>query len=198
MRRMPGADARDGTEVREDKAVSRYGGTADQNEDGGNGMKLYEIDEKIMEAFDRAIDAETGEILDAQAFAELDSLQVKRDEKIEGALLWIKNLSAEVEVLKAEKQAFESRQRQAANKAETLKRYISGVLNSEKFKTAKVSVTWRKSEAAEFDGNVFSLPEDCLTYKEPTVNKAELKKRLKAGEKIEGAQLVVRNNIQIK
>lgn len=161
-------------------------------------MKLYEIDEKIMEAFDRAIDADTGEILDAQAFAELDSLQIMRGEKIEGVLLWIKNLSAEAEALKAEKQAFESRQRQAANKAESLKRYISGVLNGEKFKTAKVSVTWRKSEAAGYTGDVFELPEDCRTYKDPTVNKTELKKRLKAGEVIPGAELVVRNNIRIK
>lgn len=161
-------------------------------------MKLYEIDEKIMETFDRAIDAETGEILDAQAFAELDSLRITRDEKIEGVLLWIKNLSAEAEALKAEKQAFEARQRQAVNKAESLKRYISGVLNGEKFKTAKVSVTWRKSEAAEYTGDIFCLPEDCVTFKDPTVNKAELKKRLKAGEVIPGAELVVRNNIQIK
>lgn len=161
-------------------------------------MRLYEIDEKIMEAFERAINAETGEILDAEAFAELDSLQIMRDEKIEGVLLWIKNLSAEAEALKAEKQAFELRQRQAANKAESLKRYISGVLNGEKFKTPKVSVTWRKSEAAEFTGNVFELPEECRTYKDPTVNKTELKRRLKAGEEIAGAQLVVRNNIQIK
>lgn len=161
-------------------------------------MNLYEIDEKIIEAFDRAVDAETGEILDAEAFAELDNLQIMRDKKVEGVLLWIKNLFAEAEALKAEKQAFEARQRQATNKAESLKRYISGVLNGEKFKTAKVSVTWRKSEAAEFTGDVFSLPKDCLTCKEPTVNKTELKKRLKSGEEIDGAQLVVRNNIQIK
>lgn len=161
-------------------------------------MKLYEIDEKITEAFDRAINAETGEILDAQAFAELDSLQIMRDEKIEGVLLYVKNLSAEETALKAEKQAFEARQKQVANKIESLKRYISGVLNGEKFKTAKVSVTWRKSEAAEYTGDVLELPEDCRTYKEPTVNKTELKKRLKAGEVIPGAELVVRNNIQIK
>lgn len=161
-------------------------------------MKLYEINKKIMEAFDRAIDTETGEVLDAEAFAELDGLQIMRDEKIEGVLLWIKNLSAEAEALKAEKQAFEVRQRRATNKMESLKRYVSGVLDGEKFKTVKVSVTWRKSEAAEFTGNIFELPEDCRTYKEPTVNKTELKKRLKAGEEITGAQLVTRNNIQIK
>lgn len=161
-------------------------------------MKLYEIEEKIIEAFERAVDVETGEILDAEAFEELDKLNIMRDDKIEGVLLWIKNLCAEAEALKTEKQAFEARQKQVTNKMESLKRYISGVLNGEKFKTTRVAVTWRKSEAVEYIGNVFALPEDCLTCKEPTVNKAELKKHLKAGEVIPGAELVVRNNIQIK
>lgn len=161
-------------------------------------MKLYEIEEKIIEAFEQAVDVETGEILDAEAFEELDKLNIMRDDKIEGVLLWIKNLCAEAEALKTEKQAFEARQKQVTNKMESLKRYISGVLNGEKFKTTRVAVTWRKSEAVEYIGNVFALPEDCLTCKEPTVNKEELKKHLKAGEVIPGAELVVRNNIQIK
>ena len=161
-------------------------------------MKLYEIEEKIIEAFERAVDVETGEILDAEAFEELDKLNIMRDDKIEGVLLWIKNLCAEAEALKKEKQALEARQKQAVNKAESLKRYISSVLNGEKFKTTRVAVTWRKSETAEYTGNIFALPKDCLTYKELTIDKAELKKHLKAGEVIPGAELVVRNNIQIK
>lgn len=43
-----------------------------------------------------------------------------------------------------------------------------------------------------------SLPENCIRVKEPEVNKAELKKLLKAGQKIEGAWLVEKQNLQIK
>lgn len=50
----------------------------------------------------------------------------------------------------------------------------------------------------EYSGNVYDLPEELLKYKEPEINKTELKKRLKSGEVINGAELVQRNNMQIK
>lgn len=67
-----------------------------------------------------------------------------------------------------------------------------------KFSTERVSVTWRKSEAAEYIGDLSSLPEEYLRRKEPEIDKTALKKALKAGEVIEGASLVTRNNMQIK
>lgn len=161
-------------------------------------MNLYEIDSKIMEAFDKSVDPETGEILDAEAFEELDKLQMMKDEKIEGILLWIKNLKSDVEALKKEKQAFESRQKAAENKAESLKKYVSGILCGEKFKTDLVSVTWRKSKATEYNGDIFDLPEVCITRKEPEVNKTALKKLLESGKNIPGARIIEKQNIQIK
>lgn len=161
-------------------------------------MNLYAINDLITQAFESAVDMETGEIANADAYEALDSLQMEFDKKAEGILLWIKNLTAEAEALKKEKLAFAERQSAAERKAESLKKYISGVLCGNKFQTEKVSVTWRKSEAVEYAGNVYDLPEELLKYKEPEINKTELKKRLKAGEVINGAELVQRNNMQIK
>lgn len=161
-------------------------------------MNLYAINDLITQAFESAVDLETGEIVNAEAYEALDSLQMAFDQKAEGILLWIKNLTAEAEALKKEKLAFAERQSAAERKAESLKKYISGVLCGNKFQTEKVSVTWRKSEAVEYAGNVYDLPEELLKYKEPEINKTELKKRLKAGEVINGAELVHRNNMQIK
>ena len=161
-------------------------------------MNLYAINDLITQAFESAVDLETGEIVNAEAYEALDSLQMAFDQKAEGILLWIKNLTAEAEALKKEKLAFAERQSAAERKAESLKKYISGVLGGNKFQTEKVSVTWRKSEAVEYAGNVYDLPEELLKYKEPEINKTELKKRLKAGEVINGAELVQRNNMQIK
>lgn len=161
-------------------------------------MNLYAINDLITQAFESAVDLETGEIVNAEAYEALDSLQMAFDQKAEGILLWIKNLTAEAEALKKEKLAFAERQSAAERKAESLKKYISGVLCGNKFQTEKVSVTWRKSEAVEYAGNVYDLPEELLKYKEPEINKTELKKRLKAGEIINGAELVQRNNMQIK
>ncbi len=161
-------------------------------------MNLYEIDYAIMQAYDAAVDPETGEIINDAALDALDGLQMEFDRKAEGILLWIKNLTAEAEALKKEKQAFEERQRLAEKKAESLKQYISGVLHGEKFATDRVAVSWRRSESVEFSGDVSSLPEDCLRYRDPEVNKTELKKRLKAGESYEGAKLVQNQNMIIK
>lgn len=161
-------------------------------------MNLYAINDLITQAFESAVDMETGEIINAEAYEALDSLQMAFDQKAEGILLWIKNLAAEAEALKKEKQAFAERQAATERKAESLKKYIAGVLCGNKFQTEKVSVTWRKSEAVEYTGNVYDLPEELLKFKEPELNKTELKKRLKAGEKIAGAELVQRNNMQIK
>ena len=69
--------------------------------------------------------------------------------------------------------------------------------------TMSVLMAWtafsirRKSEAAEFTGNIALLPPSCIRVK-PEVNLAELKQKLKGGAIIPGARLVVRNNIQIK
>ena len=63
-------------------------------------MNLYDIDQAIEAAFEDAIDMETGEIVNEEAYKALDSLQMEFDQKAEGVLLWIKNLTAEAESLK--------------------------------------------------------------------------------------------------
>jgi len=153
-------------------------------------MNLYEIDAAIM----NCIDEETGEIIDP---AMLDELSIARETKIENIALWIKNLKAEAEAIKAEKQNLASRQSVAEKKAENLKNYLSGYLAGDKYKSPKVAISWRKSEAVEVD-NVYALPEEFLRYKEPEVNKTDLKAALQLGTVVAGARLVQRQNIQIR
>ncbi len=153
-------------------------------------MNLYEIDAAIMDC----IDEETGEIIDP---AMLDELEMDRDAKIEQIALGIKNLNAEAAAIKAEKQSLDSRQKAAEKKAESLKNYLSGYLAGAKFKSPKVAISWRKSEAVEVD-DIHQLPEEFLRYKEPEVNKTDLKAALQLGTEITGARLVQRQNIQIR
>ena len=54
-------------------------------------MTIYEIDQKIMEAFDAAIDQDTGEIVDQEAYAAFLRLDMERDVKIENTALWVKD-----------------------------------------------------------------------------------------------------------
>lgn len=153
-------------------------------------MNLYQIEQEILDC----VDLETGEIIDIDR---IEELEMARDQKVENICLWIKNLNAEIEALKAEKKAFEQRQKTAENKMESLKRYMTNYLGGASFKTAKVAVSFRKSEkVAIAEGTL--LPDEFLRFKEPEVNKTELKKALKSGMLIEGCSLVESQNIQIK
>ena len=153
-------------------------------------MTLYEINQEIL----NCIDPDTGEIADFEKF---DELQVERETKIENIALWIKNLKAEAEALKAEKQAFADRQKACENKAESLKRYLDHALEGQAFKTTKVAVSFRKTSSVEID-NVYDLPNWYVRPGEPQADKVALKKDLAAGKEIDGAHLVESLSISIK
>ena len=154
-------------------------------------MKLYEIDQQIMSC----IDNETGEIVD---FERLNELHMERIKKIENIALAYKNCMSEAVALKAEKEAFEEREKRAKNRAEDLKKYLAYVLDGKKFKTTLVEIGFRKSEAVVVDCDVFKLPDDYLKYKMPEPDKAKIKAALKSGQNISGCRIEVKNNINIK
>ena len=157
-------------------------------------MTLFDINKAILE-FDFEIDEETGEILNAE---ELDALQMARDEKIENVGLWIKNLQAEAEAVKKEKDAMADRQKRLEKKAESLKNYLTYALRGEKFSTPRISMTFRRSESV-------LIPDEALLddrfvnitlVKKP--DKKLIKDTLKAGKEVPGAELVTKQNLQIK
>lgn len=152
---------------------------------------LYDIRQELLDC----VDTETGEITDIARF---DDLQMEYEEKIENIALWIKTLNADAEAYKNEKNAFAEREKKARNKADSLKRYLDSALNGQKFTTTKVSISYRKSTSVEV--NESKLPAKWMREIPAThiVDRAEIAKALKAGEKIDGAVLVDRNNIQIK
>ena len=151
-------------------------------------MKLYEIDNAILEC----IDFETGEIIDID---KLNELQLERETKIENVACWIKDLKAEAEAIKAEKLALAERQKSAENKAESLKKWLAYALQGEKFKTAKCSVSFRNTETVEvteegLENLMRGGNDELLTYKAPEPNKTAIKQAIKAGLNIAGVQLV--------
>ena len=153
-------------------------------------MTLYEIDAAILDC----IDAETGEVVDAD---KLNDLQMEREEKVEAVALWIKDLTAEAAALKAEKQAFSERQAAAEKKAESLRKWLSDALAGQKFKTTRVAVSFRKTESVDVP-DVWALDDSFLKYAEPTADKAKIKAAIKAGETVTGAELVDGISVTIK
>ena len=158
-------------------------------------MTIYEIDEKIL----NCIDLETGEIIDID---KLNELQLEKDAKIENVACWIKELKAEAEAIKAEKLALAERQRVAENKAESLKKWLAYALQGEKFKTAKCSVSFRKTESVEVTeeglNNLAQEHSELLTYKAPEPNKTAIKQAIKDGLNVDGVQLVQNTSTIIK
>ena len=159
---------------------------------------IYEIDVAITSL----VDPETGEILDYEAFSDL---AMERDQKVEGMALWYKDLLAEAAAIKSEETTLSERRKKLEAKAERLKTYLSELLGGDKFKTARVACSFRTStslaiaDEAEFVRKMeLEQRYEFLTYKDPQINKTEITKAIKAGQTVEGAELVKKSNISIK
>ena len=156
-------------------------------------MTLYEINEQIQKAIELGFDPETGEILDASA---LEQLQLDRDEKIENICLFIKDLKAEAAALDAEKKNLDARSTVAKRKSDSLSRYLQAMLAGAKFKTARCSISYRKTSAVIVDDEN-ELPELCVRIrKEP--NKTAIKDYINAGVSVPGAHIEDRQSMIIK
>lgn len=151
---------------------------------------LYEINSEIMSL----IDEETGEISDYEAF---EALNIARDEKINNIAEWVLNLEADAETYKAEKLRFAEKQTKAEKKAESLRILLDRELAGNKFKSAQVEISYRKSESVAVN-DVYALPAEYQKFGAPTADKKALKEALKAGKQIDGAELVEKQNMIIK
>ena len=161
-------------------------------------MTLYEIDKAIAEC----LDLETGEILDLDR---LNEMQIEKDKKLENVALYIKQLEAEAEAIRSEETRLAERRKVKENKVAGLKGWLTAVLDGATFETSRVRLSFRKSEKVELEDELTVLEyceknnlDNCLKYKFPDISKPEIKKLLKAGEKIPGAVLVETNNLQMK
>ena len=160
---------------------------------------LYEIDQEILDCVDR----ETGEILDSE---KLDALQMERGRKLEGVALWVKDLTAEAEAVKAEADKLNARKKALDSKIDSIKTWLAAALNGEKLKTARCSVYQTHSQklAVADEGKLISFlqtlekPERFLRFKEPELQKDEIKKALKDGFVIPGAALETTESVVIK
>lgn len=151
---------------------------------------LYEINNSIL----GCVDTETGEIIDEER---LTSLMMDFDEKVENIGCWIKNLLSDAKAIKEEVDNLTARKKAYENKAESLKQYLYNALGGEKFKTSRLSISYRKSESVEVQ-DISAISAEFLKYAEPAVDKAAVKAAIKAGREIDGCVLVEKQNIQIR
>ncbi len=164
-------------------------------------MKLYEITHEIEELLASHF-ADDGEFMggdeEFESFVkELDALQLAHDVKVENTALFIKNLIADAEAIRAEKMALQARQSQKEKQVEWLKNYLTRYMRGSTFESPKVSIKWRKSSSAEITDESL-IPEDYLVPQPPKVDKRNILADLRAGIDVAGAVLAEKQNIQIK
>ena len=152
---------------------------------------LYEIDQGIL----ACIDFETGEVIDPEL---LEQLQMERSQKIENVALWVKNLQSDALAFKAEKEAFDKREKAALAKVDQLKVWLAKALEGQKFSTDRCAVSFRKStklEVLDADSIPKELMVETVTVK-PDAN--AIKALLKDNREVPGCILVEGLNTQIK
>ena len=152
-------------------------------------MKLYEINEAIL----NCIDPDTGEV-DAEQF---DALMMERNDKIENLACWHKDLLAEAAAIRAEEKALAERRQAKERRAASIMGYLEKVLDGQKFETAKAVCSFRKSQMIEIS-DITKILDDYLKYSQPTADKAAIKAAIKDGLTIEGAELVDTVSMSIK
>lgn len=155
--------------------------------------KLFEIDRAIMDC----IDQETGEIIDLER---LNELQIERDAKIKNVAQWYRNLMDDAESFKKNKEYFAEKEKAAKNKAESLKDWLNYALKGNKFVAddKTVAISYRKSETIEIPDEAIIPRKYQKVEKIVKIDKIAIKEAIKSGLKVKGAELVERQNIQIK
>ena len=160
---------------------------------------LYEIDQEILDC----VDLETGEILDTER---LDALQIERSRKLEGVALWVKDLKAEADAVKAEADKLTARKKALDNKIDGLKAWLLEALNGEKLKTARCNVYQTHSQKVVIDDEkalvdmfmASPFGEKFLRIKDPEIDKVALKDSMKQGYEYEFAHLEETESVVIK
>lgn len=160
---------------------------------------IYELNDQIKACIqldeEHVVDTEDGEIFDLQQF---EALQMERDAKVEGLACYIKNKLAEAEAIYAEINVLSYRAGIIKKEAERCKDYLAGVLYGEKFETPRCKVTWRKSEVCNVL-NIEAVPEEYLRTKVTVdADKTAIKKAIKAGAEVPGAEVIQKLNMTLK
>ena len=151
---------------------------------------LYEINAAIL----ACVDLETGEIIDLD---QLHELQMEREQKIENVALWYKNLVSDAAQYAEEEKAFNKKKQTAQAQAERVKAYLLDALQGEKYKSARVNISFRNNSRVIVD-DVLNLPPRFVRFAAPEPNKTEIAAAIKNGEEVNGARIEFSQSIIIK
>jgi sugar-specific transcriptional regulator TrmB len=168
-------------------------------------MTLYEL----MTDYTKFLSAvENGDIPEEAIADTLEAIEGDIDEKIDNTACLMKLLEAEAKAIKEEEDRLAERRKVKENTRERIKTYLSEMLlamGKTEFESPRNKITFRKTpgKVVLADEKAFiewavKNDDSLVTCGKPTVNKTAIKLALDAGKKIEGAEIVVSQSMQLK
>lgn len=176
-------------------------------------FSLYYLDKKLddfMEMWEASLDA--GEELDDEVLQDtLDSIEGDINYKLNSTVGFYKRLCDEAEALKKRKEEIYARQKAKEKLAERIKERLAfNCINANRMKWENTDhkLSFRSSQAVVVDDETKLIEyckenrDDLLIFKEPTLNRTNLRKALKGADdtdELKGlAHIEDKKNIQIK
>lgn len=161
---------------------------------------LYELNNELKLLKIIAEDPETDEeALLGSMEAVVGEIEVKAD----GYAKVIRSLEADMAAIKVEKDRLIKRSKAIENNISRMKQVLQTSMelaDKPKFNTELFSFNIQKNPAAVVidTEDIFSIPEDYLTYKDPEPNKKAIKEALQNGEALDFAHLEQSQSLRIK
>jgi hypothetical protein len=153
-------------------------------------MKLYEITELIKKSEELELTQD-----------DLELLEIELKQKSDNIVKYINNLESNINVIDTEIKRLQELKKTEKNKLDNLKEYIKYCLNKmnvKKIDSTLGKITIRKSESVEIE-DIEKIPGEFVTIKQTfNPDKTAIKKAIKEGREIEGAKVVIKENITIK
>jgi hypothetical protein len=162
-------------------------------------FKLYEISNMLTEALnaaDAVIDHDTGELPPDWAKF-LDDVQGERDHKALDVACVIKSIEAEEDALAHETANLIKRRAVLSRKAESIRTWLAAWLQpGEKLRDTRAVIGWRKSTQVQIVDES-ALPDAAWKVKRE-ISKTQIKGIIEQSGQCAGAEIVEKQNIQIR
>lgn len=159
-------------------------------------MKLYELTDDYLRLMEMA------EELDPETFQDtLESINEAIEEKIENTAYLIRNLEADIKVLKEEEKRLSERRRALETKVIRIKEYLQNELEKagiDKVKRPLITVSIQNNPPSVKIVDEKIIPPSFMIPQEPKLDKKSLLQVLKNGEKIPGVELEQTRGLRIR
>ena len=164
-------------------------------------MILYEIKDLYIKFAEMVEEGLINESAIADTF---EAIEGEFEEKADNIACLIKTWLAEAEAIKSEEARLKERRERKEKQAENLKTYLSGTmlfLGKAKVETPRNVISFRKSTSLQINDEAWFMdkyPELIKTEIKTSIPKKEITDLIKSGSEFVGAQLIEKQNIQIK